>query len=462
MTNQFPPEWQSWIKENRNRGCSEQEIAEILLKEGFDHSLVLNETGIEISGEMGSILKDQVILGRAMELRHYWLRDDWVAFSGAKEIRGDGMTVYTVDHFLSEEECAEMVSIIQQDNAPSTVTRENGDEEFRTSSSADLGHSPHQLVHSLDYRIARYIGIARSHSEFIQGQLYEVGQQFKLHPDYFDDLDYEDHCLNQGQRTWTFMLYLNTPEEGGETEFPDADIKVKPKAGMAVLWNNLDEFGVRNPKAMHRGLPVIAGTKVIITKWFRQFTVEPALSKEPAELIHAYTHRGWDKFKASSEILEALRGVIKESANNIEPEFVQGGYLRGSDGRDVGGSELIEAPDELKQMVGEQLKPLAEDWSGVNLNLEAVYGIRRYLEGASLQMHRDRNETHIVSVIVNVDQDVDEDWCLHIDDHFYRESKVSLAPGEMIFYEGAKLSHGRPVPLKGRRYENLFVHYSPI
>ncbi|MBX2869950.1 MAG: 2OG-Fe(II) oxygenase [Acidiferrobacterales bacterium] len=461
MSKHFPAEWRSWIDENRGRGCSEREIAEILLREGFDHSLILNETGVEIPREMDSILKDQVILGRSMELRHYWLRKDWIAFGGAREIQGDGMVIYTVDDFLSEEESAGMTAIIQQDNVPSTVTRENGDEEFRTSSSAELGNSPHQLVHQLNDRIARYMGISASHSEFIQGQLYEVGQQFKTHPDYFDDLDYEDHCLNQGQRTWTFMLYLNTPEKGGETVFPDANIKVKPKTGMAVFWNNLDEFGVRNPNAMHRGMPVLAGTKVIITKWFRQFTIEPAVTKEPGELLPAYTKLGWEKFNAPTEIHEALLAVVGNSVNNIDPEFVEGGYLLGHDGKDVGGSELIEASDEVKQMVGARLKLLAEKWSGVELKLEAVYGVRRYLEGASLRMHRDRNETHIVSVIVNVDQDVDEDWYLHIDNHFYRESKVLLKPGEMIFYEGAKLSHGRPLPLKGRRYENLFVHYSP-
>ena len=38
---------------------------------------------------------------------------------------------------------------------------------------------------------------------------------------------------------------------------------------------------------------------------------------------------------------------------------------------------------------------------------------------------------------------------------------VTLKPGEMVMYEGAVVPHGRPYPLNGDFYENLFVHYRP-
>jgi len=65
------------------------------------------------------------------------------------------------------------------------------------------------------------------------------------------------------------MIYLNDPEGGGETEFPDLGLKVTPKLGRAVVWNNLLETGQGNDKTRHQSLPVTAGTKTIITKWFR-------------------------------------------------------------------------------------------------------------------------------------------------------------------------------------------------
>ena len=35
------------------------------------------------------------------------------------------------------------------------------------------------------------------------------------------------------------------------------------------MWNNLYPSGVPNPDTEHEGLPVEAGCKVIVTKWFR-------------------------------------------------------------------------------------------------------------------------------------------------------------------------------------------------
>ena len=39
---------------------------------------------------------------------------------------------------------------------------------------------------------------------------------------------------------------------------------------------------------------------------------------------------------------------------------------------------------------------------------------------------------------------------------------VLLEPGEMVWYESARAIHGRPQPLQGEYYDNLFIHYSPV
>jgi prolyl 4-hydroxylase len=57
--------------------------------------------------------------------------------------------------------------------------------------------------------------------------------------------------------------------EGGATRFVKHDLAVSPKAGMALLWNNLLPDGSPNHETMHCGEPVTSGYKVIITKWFR-------------------------------------------------------------------------------------------------------------------------------------------------------------------------------------------------
>lgn len=47
-----------------------------------------------------------------------------------------------------------------------------------------------------------------------------------------------------------------------------------------------------------------------------------------------------------------------------------------------------------------------EKWSGATLVPTAVYGIRVYRRGSSLDNHVDRNNTHVISAIINVEQKV--------------------------------------------------------
>ena len=69
--------------------------------------------------------------------------------------------------------------------------------------------------------------------------------------------------------------------------------------------------------------------------------------------------------------------------------------------------------------------------------------------------------SHVVAVIINVAQQVDEAWPLVIEDHRGIEHTVTMEPGEMVLYESARLLHGRPIPLNGSSYANLFVHFKP-
>ena len=48
-------------------------------------------------------------------------------------------------------------------------------------------------------------------------------------------------------------------------------------------------------------------------------------------------------------------------------------------------------------------------------------------------------KTHVVSVILNIAQKVDEDWPLQIFDHDGNLHHVILQPGEMVFYESGDI-----------------------
>ena len=91
----------------------------------------------------------------------------------------------------------------------------------------------------------------------------------------------------------------------------------------------------------------------------------------------------------------------------------------------------------------------------------SVYGIRVYHNQSILAPHVDRLPL-VSSAIINVDQDVDEDWILEVYDHHGVAHNVTMEPGDLVLYESHSVIHGRPFPLNGRYYANIFVHFEPL
>jgi prolyl 4-hydroxylase len=256
-------EWTRWLHLNIQRNCSIDELRGILRSNGFNEASI--EAGIKSAGKVVPGHVPMPVIAAEVPRANLKLPNA-VARGGEKA------QLYTVDDFLSAEESDEIVALILSQLRPSTISMPPGgeyDTAFRTSRTCDLSDTI-PAVARLDTKISEAIGFARSMAEPTQGQHYEVGQVFKTHTDFFKPYELEKYTMGDlGQRTWTFMIYLNDPDGGGETEFPDLGIKVSPKRGRAVVWNNLHSSGQGNDATRHQSLPVTAGTKTIITKWFR-------------------------------------------------------------------------------------------------------------------------------------------------------------------------------------------------
>ena len=56
---------------------------------------------------------------------------------------------------------------------------------------------------------------------------------------------------------------------------------------------------------------------------------------------------------------------------------------------------------------------------------------------------------------------MDQDWPITILDEKGHHQNITLKPGEMLLYESARVPHGRPSPLVGNFYENIFAHFNP-
>lgn len=196
----------------------------------------------------------------------------------AKRIYYPFTQVYLLDDFLSKEECNSLIGIIDENVRPSTVSDPKDEctvSDYRTSKTADLHYFGHWFYLALDKKISNLMGFNPFLGETMQAQRYEPGQYYKEHWDFFmpTSKEYSVYCDWMGQRTWTTMVYLNDVEEGGETYFKHLKLKLKPKQGTLVAWNNLYRNGLPNLKTMHEACPPISGNKYVITKWWRSWSL---------------------------------------------------------------------------------------------------------------------------------------------------------------------------------------------
>jgi prolyl 4-hydroxylase len=191
--------------------------------------------------------------------------------AGTRRIPSPRLELFDRPDFLPPELCAALVGLIDRERRPSTIADANGDHYFRTSETCDLD-ADEAAVQDLERRLFALNGIDPAHGEPVQGQRYAVGQEFKAHTDYFEPsgMDFHKYCSVAGQRTWTFMIYLNTPEAGGATRFKVIDKMFQPEAGKLVCWNNHRPDGTLNPATLHHGMKVRKGVKYVITKWYRE------------------------------------------------------------------------------------------------------------------------------------------------------------------------------------------------
>ncbi len=193
------------------------------------------------------------------------------ALPGIQRVPSAKLTLFLKRGFLDADTCAGLVTLIDANRRPSTISDSNGDAAFRTSETCDLDAAD-PLVQRVEAAITGATGLDPLFGEPLQGQRYAVGQEFKAHTDYFEPngIDFHRYCSVAGNRTWTVMVYLNEPEAGGATRFKAADKTVQPETGKLVAWNNRRPDRSLNPATLHHGMKVRAGTKYVITKWFRE------------------------------------------------------------------------------------------------------------------------------------------------------------------------------------------------
>ncbi len=148
----------------------------------------------------------------------------------------------------------------------------NANAEVSTYGIAQYGLMDNDFMHFLvQERMSKACGIPRTHMEGFSVLFYRPGEEFSAHVDYYDSqqLAGRREIAENGQRSLTFLVFLNDEYEGGDMEFPELGIKHKGKAGEALYFVNADRDGKGDPRTRHAGLPTQSGNKWVLSQYFR-------------------------------------------------------------------------------------------------------------------------------------------------------------------------------------------------
>lgn len=118
------------------------------------------------------------------------------------------------------------------------------------------------VVQAVNRTIAAATGTRPGWGEPINILRYHPGQQYKPHHDGTG----ED---NVSVRNLTALVWLNEDYEGGETDFPKINVRVRGGVGDMLVFRNVRDNGAFDERMIHAGLPVTSGVKWMASRWIR-------------------------------------------------------------------------------------------------------------------------------------------------------------------------------------------------
>jgi len=181
--------------------------------------------------------------------------------------------VLFVGNLLSATECDQLIALSRQNMRASTVIdMDSGGEKFsgdRSSTGAALTRLGLPLIARIERRLAEFAQWPIEHGEALQILRYGPGQEYKPHYDYVDPTQpgAQPFLARGGQRVASIVMYLNTPQAGGGTAFPDLGLEFAAIKGHAVFFSY--ECAHPSSRTLHAGSPVLKGEKWVATKWLR-------------------------------------------------------------------------------------------------------------------------------------------------------------------------------------------------
>ncbi|CAN7306021.1 2OG-Fe(II) oxygenase [Acidovorax sp. Leaf78] len=272
------PELRRWIIEQAQAGYAAPVVLKSMRDAGWDEDVAADAMEVTLQDHLNELAVQQ---GQPSAVP---VPEPQLGDSPAQVDCGDRVVpvllamaqprIVVFGNLLSPEECDALIALAEPRMARSlTVAIKTGGEEInddRTSDGMFFQRGEGELLQRIEERIARLLNWPIENGEGLQVLHYRPGAEYKPHYDYFDPAEPGTPTIVKrgGQRVGTLVMYLNTPEKGGGTTFPDVHVEVGPQRGNAVFFSY--ERPHPSTRTLHGGAPVIAGEKWIATKWLRE------------------------------------------------------------------------------------------------------------------------------------------------------------------------------------------------
>jgi prolyl 4-hydroxylase len=266
------PEWRQWLLNNIERGCAQDDL--------------LGRMTAKVWGEEDAVRAIDECLALAGKEMNWRIPLPAIAESTVIDLTDKRVTVLgriqqpraaLLDGLLNVDECSELIQYaknkaVQRSGVIDHNSGTNVEHPARTSSTVFLRRSETDLIALIENRLCELTQWPKTHGEGIQILFYDIGQQYKAHFDWFDPNkpSAQTQLRRGGQRVATTIIYLANAQTGGGTYLPEARVRLQPRAGGAVFFNNLTVSGKPDRYSLHCGEPVQKGLKVIATYWQRE------------------------------------------------------------------------------------------------------------------------------------------------------------------------------------------------
>ena len=272
------PELREWIVAQARAGCRPDDVLQSMRTSGWDEDTAMDalETTLEqylATQQHAQALPAPVpVPGPDLSAAPSVLQAPDRRVEVLMAMRSPRLVVF--GGLLSDDECRQMIALAEPRLTRSeTVHNPSGGSEVHESRTSDgmfFERGEHGLVDRIERRLAALLNWPVQNGEGLQVLRYRPGAEYKAHHDYFDPAAPGTPTILQrgGQRVASIVMYLNTPQRGGGTGFPDVGVEVGPMCGNAVFFSYDRPHVVT--RTLHAGLPVLEGEKWVATKWLRE------------------------------------------------------------------------------------------------------------------------------------------------------------------------------------------------